>query len=333
MAPLLLRLPNWLGDLVLAWPVIDAAAASGPLLLVGPPLFEPILRARYPQARYLAWSRSRRYALLPAIRRERPRAALLLPESFSSALLVALAGVPERIGYAAEGRGPLLTRRVARGAAPRATPRASEYGALAAAAGLSVASGDPVLTATREERGAASDLFVSRGGQGRPYLIIAPGAAYGPAKQWGGDRFGRAAASVAVPRGEVVVAVGSAADRDASADSLAASEAAGADTLDLTGATDLPALVGVVAGASLVLSNDSGVMHLAAALGRPTVALFGSTSPLWTSAAAPHVANLYAAYPCSPCYRRTCPIGYGCLRALAPERAVEAAEALLSRVR
>ena len=101
--------------------------------------------------------------------------------------------------------------------------------------------------------------------------------------------------------------------------------------MDLTGRTSLGDLVGVLAGASLVLSNDSGVMHLAAALGRPTVAIFGSTSPVWTSAAAPWVENLYAAYPCSPCFRRTCPIGYGCLHAITAEEVIGAAERLLAR--
>jgi heptosyltransferase-2 len=102
-----------------------------------------------------------------------------------------------------------------------------------------------------------------------------------------------------------------------------------ASARDLTGATDLSALAGVLAGAAVVLSNDSGVMHLAAALGRPTVGIFGSTSPVWTSATAPWVRNLYAAYPCSPCFRRTCPIGYGCLHSIPPKDAASAARELL----
>ncbi|MEK7316090.1 MAG: hypothetical protein AAB011_07925, partial [Candidatus Eisenbacteria bacterium] len=95
--PLLVRLPNWLGDLILAWPVLDAAARE-PVLFVGPAAFEPLVLARHPRARYFAWSRSARYALAGILRRERPRTALLLTESFSSALLAFLAGVPERIG-------------------------------------------------------------------------------------------------------------------------------------------------------------------------------------------------------------------------------------------
>ncbi|HEU4725459.1 MAG TPA: lipopolysaccharide heptosyltransferase II [Candidatus Eisenbacteria bacterium] len=328
--PLLVRLPNWLGDLVLAWPVLDAAAREA-VLFVGPAAFEPLVLARFPSARYLAWRREARYALVGEMRRARPRAALLLTDSFSSALLARLAGVPERIGYAAEWRGPLLTRRVAREAASRAVARTDEYRVLARAAGLAAAAGAPSLTVTPGEREAARDLLAAAGlaADAKP-VVVAPGAAYGPAKQWGVERFADAAAAIATPRGLPVVTVGAPSDAAAGAAVATRLRAAGAGAHDLTGRTDLTSLAGVLAAASLVLSNDSGVMHLAAALGRPTVAVFGSTSPVWTSASAPWVANLYAAYPCSPCFRRTCPIGYGCLRAIAPSRAVEAASRLLS---
>jgi len=327
---LLIRLPNWLGDLVLAWPVIEAGAREG-AIFVGPAPFEPVLLARHPRARYLPWNRARRYALVGAIRGARPRTALLLTESFSSAFLVFLAGVSERIGYAAEGRGLLLTRRVAREAPPRSAPRTAEYRTLARAARLVMDESDARLEATDGERLAARDLRARAlaGGDG-PYLVVAPGAAYGPAKQWGGARFSEAAAAIARPRGWPVIAVGSALDRAASAEALAGARDAGLPVHDASGETDLPALVGLLSGAALVLSNDSGVMHLSAALGRPTIALFGSTSPLWTSASAPWVSNLYAAYPCSPCFRRTCPIGYGCLHAIRPATAIEAAERLLA---
>lgn len=328
--PLLVRLPNWLGDLILAWPVLDAAA-NGPVLFVGPGAFEPLVTARYPHVRYFSWNRSTRYSLAGVIRRERPRAALLLTDSFSSALLVLLAGIPLRIGYAAEGRTLLLTKRVRREAPSRFTARADEYRALARAAGLVVESRTPSLSVTVGERRSAHELL-SRSGVSDAVgsVVVAPGAAYGPAKQWGADRFGEAAATIAAPRGWPVLTVGSAADRAAGAAVTARVRAAGANAFDLTGVTSLAELVGILAESSLVLTNDSGVMHLAAALGRPTVALFGSTSPVWTSASAPWVANLYAAYPCSPCYRRTCPIGYGCLRAIHPSRAIEAATRLLS---
>ena len=332
MRPLLLRIPNWLGDLVLAWPVLEAAAREPQgSIVVGPSAFEPLITSRFPNVRYLGWQRERRFALIGAIRREQPRAALLLTDSLSSALLMALAGVPERVGYAAEGRGILLTKRVPRETASRATPRTAEYRALARAAGLTMAATDPRFEATAAERDAARALTAPRvsAPSGR-WLVVAPGAAYGPAKQWGGDRFGETAAALAREHSLATVVVGSAADRPAGAEVAAALDRAGLAVTDLTGATDLAALVGILDGAALVLTNDSGVMHVAAALRRPTVAIFGSTSPLWTSASAPWVVNLYASYPCSPCYQRTCAIGYGCLRAIGPDAALAAARRLLA---
>src|SRR5438093_4036990 len=125
-SPLLVRIPNWLGDLVLALPVLEAAA-EGPAIFVGREAFRDLLEPRFPNARYLAARQSDRWGPVAAIRALRPRSALLLTESLSSAILAWLAGVPERVGYAAEWRGPLLTRRVARAGAPRSTARAAEY--------------------------------------------------------------------------------------------------------------------------------------------------------------------------------------------------------------
>jgi len=328
-SPLLVRIPNWLGDLVLALPVLEAAA-EGPAIFVGPDAFRGLLEPRFPNALYLAASRLNRWAPVSAIRALRPGSALLLTESLSSAILAWLAGVPERIGYAAEGRGLLLTRRVARAGAPRSTSRAAEYRHLAAAAGIVPRSEIPTLEATPEESESGRVSLQRSGLEGARYVVLAPGASYGPAKQWEPKRFARAAAPIARRTGRAVVVVGGAEDRGAAASAAREARGAGARSIDLAGTTGLDELVGIVAGADGVISNDSGVMHLAAALRRPTVAVFGSTSPVWTSASAPWVTNLYAAYPCSPCYRRTCPIGYGCLRSIDAEDASRALELLLS---
>jgi len=324
--PLLVRIPNWLGDLVLAFPVLEAADRDGAIFL-GPEPFREIVAPRFPRSAYLATDRSRRWAARSSIRAASPRAALLLTESLSSALLTWSAGVPERIGYAAEWRAPLLTRVVRRTAPPRFLSRGAEYRVLAEAAGLRTSETSPRITALPEERDRAAATLARAGLAGRRYLVVAPGASYGPAKQWGADRFG-AVAREGIRLGFVPVLVGSGADRPA-ADAVRAIASDGSPALDLIGETTLGELVGILAGADAVLSNDSGVMHVAAALRRPTVAIFGSTSPVWTSSSAPWVRNLYAAYPCSPCYRRTCPIGYGCLRAIHPADAVRALEEIL----
>ncbi len=326
--PLLVRLPNWLGDLIQALPVVNAAALdpSRPAVFMGPAAFEPLLTPRFPGIPYIPWSRERRFAAAGSIRRHRPGSALLLTDSLSSAILVAISGVPERVGYAAEFRDALLTRRVPRPAPSRSRPRVEEYVALARAAGLDVAETLPRIEALEEERARAATLLISRGaGVGR-FAVLAPGASYGPAKRWDPGSFAQVASSLHARDGTRSVLVGTKEDAGPVAE---VARILGPAAADLSGATDLPTLTGLLDRAVLAVSNDSGVMHLAAALGKSTVAVFGSTSPVWSSAAAPWVRALYAAYPCSPCFRRTCPIGYGCLRSIDPSRAIAAAEELL----
>ncbi|HEY2924217.1 MAG TPA: lipopolysaccharide heptosyltransferase II [Candidatus Eisenbacteria bacterium] len=330
--PLLVRLPNWLGDLIQALPVVKAAAedASVPALFLGPAPFQALLQPRFPASTYLPWSRERRFAAVGAIRRHRPCKALLLTDSLSSAILVAVAQVPERIGYAAEFRDAFLTRRVPRLVPPRTAPRVEEYRVLARAAGLAVGEAMPRLEALPEERGEALALRRRAGiGEG-PYAVLAPGASYGPAKRWEPGNFAKLASALHARDGTRSILVGTREDRGPAAE---VARIAGTAVSDLVGATDLASLTGLLAESILVASNDSGVMHLAAALGKPTVAVFGSTSPVWSAAAAPWVRALYAAYPCSPCFRRTCPIGYGCLRSIEASRAIGAAEELLQGAR
>jgi heptosyltransferase-2 len=326
--PLYVRVPNWLGDLVLAWPVVALAARRG-AIFAGRPAFEPLFAARFPECRFLPAARTRRLALARELRHLAPGTALLLPDSFSSAMVAALARIPRRIGYEAEWRGFLLTDRVPRAGRARTAARAAEYRTLAEAAGLAVPAGEPSLTATPAERALGAARLDAAGIGDGPILVLAPGAAYGPAKQWGPERFAAVGAHRARTHGVRLAVVGAGADASAAGETARIAAAAGARVANLAGATSLPELVGILHASIAVVSNDSGVMHLAAALGRPTVGVFGSTSPVWTASAAPHVANLYAEYPCSPCFRRTCPIGYGCLRSIEAEQGVVALERLL----
>jgi len=220
---------------------------------------------------------------------------------------------------------------VPRAGRARSAPRAAEYRILAEAAGLEVPPGEPSLAATAGEREAGRARLRTAGlpEAERPIAALAPGAAYGPAKQWGPERFAAVGGHLARARGMRLVVLGAGADAGAAGETARLAAAGGARVANLAGATSLSELIGILAESAVVVSNDSGVMHLAAALERPTVGVFGSTSPVWTASAAPWVVNLYAEYPCSPCFRRTCPIGYGCLRSIEAERGIEAVERLL----
>jgi heptosyltransferase-2 len=255
----------------------------------------------------------------------RPDVAVIFPRSFSSAIRALRAGARIRIGIADEGRAFLLTRRVAIGWPARTRHIADEFAEVARAAGASP-QGVPRLAVPAQTLDAARAALRAAGVRdGAPVLAIAAGAAFGPAKRWFADRFADVA-SRAASAGAAPVLVGSAADRDVAAD---LARAASAPLVDLTGRTSLPLLAGILATARVVLSNDSGPMHLAAAVGTPVVALFGSTNPSWTAPLGAGHEILRYPMPCAPCYRRTCPIGRLCFDGIAPARVWDAVAARL----
>src|SRR6185503_16229220 len=219
--------------------------------------------------------------------------AFVLPNSWKSALIPFLAGIPRRTGYIGEFRYGLLNdARKATGA-----PMAAHYAGLAGEGPLT----QPRLRVSAEEVDQAKGKF---GIAGR-YAVFCPGAEYGPAKRW--PYFADLSRSVQKP----VVVLGSKKDREASG---------GINGTDLTGKTNLDEAIAVIAGADYVVSNDSGLMHVAAALGRPQVALFGSSSPEHTPPQSPAARVLWLRIECSPCYQRECPLGhFRCMREMTVE--------------
>jgi heptosyltransferase-2 len=228
----------------------------------------------------------------------RPRSyaeAYVLPNSLKSALVPFFAGIPVRIGHKGEARHGLLNRIVEAGPAREAMT--AHYARLAG--GPPAALPDPVLQARPNDTAA-------RFGVSGPYVAFCPGAEYGPAKRW--PHF----AALADKLGAQVVILGAASDRPA---------AEGIRGLNLAGKTTLDEAIDLVAGAAAVVTNDSGLMHVAAALGRPQVALFGSSSPEHTPPLSARARVLWLHIECSPCFERTCPLGhFRCMREISPER-------------
>jgi len=325
---LAVRLPNWLGDAVLALRAVDAlAAARGAprLVLLGRPWAHALFAARWPGARWLeSPGAGGRWPLrVPELARSRAAAIVLLPPSLSARLHAFAAGIPRRYGLGGEAGDALLTHRTPR-AARGQRHLEDEY---LDVAGLLGAAAVPRVPLAADPRAAASvRARLEAEGAGGELLAIAPGARYGPAKRWAPERFAEVArAWLAGGSGRAAVLVGGAEDA-AETQAVRAASAPGARILDWTGRTTLPELLALLAGATAVIANDSGVAHLAAAAGRPTVAIFGSTDPRWTAPRGP-CARVVARPPaCSPCFLRTCRIAerYLCLRAIAPEDALEA---------
>lgn len=250
--------------------------------------------------------------------------AILLPNSFRSALTALRAGIRERWGYRTDLRGPLLTRAVRR--APAGTHQIACYQRLVHGLGFPNGSGEPALEVGADVREAGAGILRAAGWDGAATLVaLAPGAANGSAKQWPPERFAAIARALA-DNGVRTIMVGSVADAGAGR----AIESALLDStivLNLIGRTDVPTLAGVLTLTRAVISNDSGAMHLGAALGVPVTAVFGPTDERLT--APPKAIVLRHSVWCRPCHLRKCPIDHRCMRGVQVDTVLRAARQAL----
>ena len=245
-------------------------------------------------------------------------AALVLPPSFSSVWSLPR-GIPVRSGFAGDGRSWLLTHPWRR--PPRGERHLSgEFLALGEPLGLRPVP-LPALQPSAEERDAARRLAGSLLGQ-RPTAVLGPGAAYGPAKRWPPERW-REIGQRLRARGFGLLVCGAELDRPF-AEAIAGEIGEGARSL--AGRTSPELQLALCAAAEVTVSNDSGLAHLAAASGAPTVVVFGSTSSAWTAPLGARVAIAQRAPFCSPCFQRRCSIGYRCLTAVTVDDVLRAWE-------
>jgi heptosyltransferase-2 len=314
MTRLIVFAPNWLGDAVMALPAIadlrrampqaalDVAArpAVAPLFTMVPGVQEVVpVEEHGVTARTL---RDRGYD-----------AALLLPNSFNSALLARRAGIQERWGYRGDFRSPLLTRAVA---APPRVHQAAYYQHLVRELGFPNGLLEPrVVVADETRRRALATLAAAGWNAQSPLVAVAPGAAYGGAKRWPATSYA-ALASALSERGSTTVLIGSQGDATAGLELLAAIDA-NARAIDLIGRTDLPMLAGVLVHCRALVTNDSGAMHLAAALGIDVTAMFGPTNERETRPLGRgRLTVLTHPVWCRPCMLRECPLTHACMRGI-----------------
>jgi len=319
---ILIVAPSWVGDAILSEPLV--ALLREPLEpaivdVLAPPWCAPVY-ARMRGVRETISSPiahgelklGERRALARVLRANAYTRAFVLPNSLKSALIPWLARIPRRIGYVGEARGLLLTD--ARFLDAHALPRlVDRFVALAAAPGeIPPISPIPVLV---PDAANAAEAMRSLGlATRRPVAVFCPGAEYGPAKRWPTEHFVTLARRL-IDSGYAVWLIGSVNDRGA-ADPIAQ---AVPDVRNACGRTDLGTAIDLLAQARVVVSNDSGLMHAAAAVGRPLVALFGSSSPQFTPPLSPLARVARIEIACSPCFQRQCPLGhFKCMRELSP---------------
>jgi heptosyltransferase-2 len=273
-----------------------------------------------------------KWDLAKQLRAEAFDCAILLQNAFEAALLVKLAGIPRRIGYDRDGRGWLLTDAIAV-PKPGEIPRHQSFyylELLRRAGMLAVLPETQTIRLDGIDRAMASGVLrFAELGAALPVIGVSPGAAYGGAKRWMADGFADAASSIALQESASVALFGSEAERPLCEAIAGSIRARGAAAINLAGRTTLREFIDLAAACRLFLTNDSGAMHIASALGVRTVAVFGATDDVATGPTGPLARVVRQDVDCSPCLLRECPIDHRCMTRVTPDRVAAVAMDLL----
>jgi lipopolysaccharide heptosyltransferase II len=332
---ILIVAPSWVGDAILSEPLIALLRepyTEANVDVLAPPWCAPVY-ARMRGIRNVIdnpfehgrFDLAGRRKLAATLRDENYSRAFVLPNSWKSALIPWLARIPKRTGYIGESRYGLLTdvRKLDRKGTPQLVQR---FAALAGSPGTRVPmSPAPVLVPDAANR--AKAMRAMHLTNKRPAVILCPGAEFGPSKRWPPTHFADLARRF-LERDLQVWLVGSPNDTIAAKAVIDAAGDSARDIRDLAGHTDLGTAIDLLSAGALVISNDSGLMHAAAAVGTPLIALFGSSSPVFTPPLSDSARVARIEIECSPCFKRECPLGHHrCMRDLAPERVYNLARA------
>jgi heptosyltransferase-2 len=334
--------PSWVGDMVMAqslYKLLRQQNQDTEIHVVAPPWSLPVLERMPEVARGIELAvghgelgLGRRVALARRLRAERYARAIVLPRSLKAALVPWLARIPLRTGFRGEWRYGVLNDVRALDATLDQTVK--RFVALGRAPGEPAGGPLPAELRPRlasDARNTERLRALHALPPNAPLVALMPGAEYGPAKRWPAVHFGELAATLA-RAGAAVVVLGSAKER-AIGDEVA-TRAASPRVRNLCGATSLADAVDLLAAADAAVSNDSGLLHLAAAAGAPVVAIYGSSSPKFTPPLTESAAVVSLELECSPCFARTCPLGHlRCLKELAPAAVLRAVDALRAQRR
>lgn len=338
---ILIRGTNWIGDAVMTLPAVAAVRDTLPGARITV-LAKPWVADVYSLCRsiddVLIYQRPGVHdgpagllRLAAGLRERAFDAAILMQNAIEAAVIAFLARIPLRAGYNSDGRGLLLTHSVQRTEAVRRVHQSVYYLEMVRALGCRPAgSGTLLIPGTDHER-LAGELLAGYGLQGhRPLVGMAPGATYGPAKKWFPERFSSVADRLVDGFSAHILLFGSPEDAETAA---AVQARAKHPMVDLTGKTGLREAMSLIGRCRLFISNDSGLMHVAAALGVPTVAIFGSTNPATTSPTGANHIIVHRDVACSPCLKPDCPTDFRCMDLIGTDDVYEAAVRLLDQGR
>ncbi|SDF93755.1 MULTISPECIES: lipopolysaccharide heptosyltransferase II [unclassified Duganella] len=335
--------PNWIGDAVMAQPLLQllrAAHPERPIDVLAPPAVSPVWRqvAEVDEVletpfRHGALQLKQRWKFARMLRKRGYADAYVLPNTIKYALIPWLAGIRKRVGYKGESRYGMINLMHHDEAPPR--PMVAFYAALAKppvtvqGPGLRAALPRPRLVASAAQIAAV----LERCGldPARPVVAMAPGAEFGGAKRWPARHFaGLAQAVLARDATTQIALLGSPKDKQA-CEEVAADLPAGASVFNLAGTTSLAEAIALIARAAAVVANDSGLLHIASALNRPVLALYGPTDPDHAPPFSDLAASISLRLDCSPCKQRECPLGHqDCMVKLTPDLAWQHLQPMLA---
>lgn len=324
---ILVRVPNWIGDAVMCLPALASLRAlypSAEIILLARPKVAPVFENNPAVSGMIRIESERHRGLIGTLRlsrelrREEFDLAVLFQNAFGAALVALLGSAKERVGYARDMRSGLLTRAIPAKGGIMEKHQVFYYLNIIRELGGSVPENPvPRIYITAEETAKARAFLQKNGLSGGPVFGAAPGASYGPSKRWPAERFATVLKGLIDEYGGSALVFGGPEDREACAGVGKALPPA----IDLSGKMGLRDSIALMSLMSAFVTNDSGPMHLSAALGLPTAAVFGSTEDSLTGPVGPRAASIREKTDCSPCFRRECSFGhYDCLNRVDPGR-------------
>jgi len=318
---ILVRATNWVGDAVMSLPALRAIRDRFPkariAILAKPSVSDLYVRESFADE-IIVYNLQSSWSMGRQLRSRQFDCAILLQNAFEAAWIAWLAKIPTRIGYKRDGRQLLLTRAVDV-PKPGEIPRHERfyYLELLRRAGLIDALPESDVIRLR-----------SRAAGGKRIIGVSPGAAYGTAKRWIPERLAEAAGALAEARGASIALFGTKSERALCEE--VARLLNGREVTNYAGETTLAQFIDLAAGCEVFLTNDSGSMHIASALGVPTVAIFGATDDTTTGPTGSNARVVRQPVDCSPCLLRECPIDHRCMTGVSADRVVKEALSLLS---
>ncbi|MCG6878409.1 MAG: lipopolysaccharide heptosyltransferase II [Deltaproteobacteria bacterium] len=334
---ILIRATNWVGDAIMTLPALEAVRENFPgryMAVLAKPWVAPLFENHPAVDQVFVFDKgsgklngfSDIWRISRLIQKEHFDLAILFQNAFEAAFLTFMGRIKNRVGYKTDGRGFMLTHGVLRDEKVLGIHQVGYYCAILRAMGWPAEEKDPVLHVDVEIQRQAKAILEAEGIDPKDFIVgLSPGAVFGSAKRWPPERFARIGDQMIERWGAKVLVFGSKGEK-AIGDGVC--RAMQHEALNLCGKTSLEVAMGVMRLCRFFVTNDSGLMHMAAALGIPTVAVFGSTDHLTTGPRGPKTRIVRRPVSCAPCLKQECPTDHRCMLGITPEAVWEEMEAL-----